>query len=42
MILVDQRDICYASIEDGVIRCTPVRMEGQSNCRTLEELLGFA
>src|ERR1700747_3233518 len=42
MLLVDQRDICYASIEDGVITVVtggPSGMEGQSNCRTLEELL---
>jgi two-component system response regulator LytT len=39
MMLVDQREICYASIEDGVISVTTREMEGQSNCRTLEELL---
>ena len=42
MFLVDQKDICYASIEDGVISvvtASPSSMEGQSNCRTLEELL---
>jgi two-component system, LytTR family, response regulator LytT len=42
MLLVDQKDICYASIEDGVITVVtggPAGMEGQSNCRTLEELL---
>jgi two-component system LytT family response regulator/two-component system response regulator LytT len=41
MFLVDQRDICYASIEDGVITVWTAGasgMEGQSNCRTLEEL----
>jgi two-component system, LytTR family, response regulator LytT len=41
MLLVDQKDICYASIEDGVITVAtagPSGMEGQSNCRTLEEL----
>jgi two-component system LytT family response regulator/two-component system response regulator LytT len=39
MILVDQKDICYASIEDGVITVvTHSGIEGQSNCRTLEEL----
>jgi two-component system, LytTR family, response regulator LytT len=40
MFLVDQKDICYASIEDGVITVVTGGMEGQSNCRTLEELLG--
>src|SRR6202161_2590026 len=42
MFLVDQRDICYAWIEDGVISVVTggaAGMEGQSNCRTLEELL---
>jgi two-component system, LytTR family, response regulator LytT len=42
LLLVDQKDICYASIEDGVISVTTAGangMEGQSNCRTLEELL---
>jgi len=39
MFLVDQREICYASIEDGVITVVTSQMEGQSNCRTLEELL---
>ena len=39
MFLVDQKDICFASIEDGVITVVTSQMEGQSNCRTLEELL---
>jgi len=39
LFLVDQKDICYASIEDGVITVVAIGMEGQSNCRTLEELL---
>jgi two-component system LytT family response regulator/two-component system response regulator LytT len=42
MFLVDQREICYAWIEEGVITVVtagPSGMEGQSNCRTLEELL---
>jgi two-component system LytT family response regulator/two-component system response regulator LytT len=42
LFLVDQKDICYASIEDGVITVVTsgaAGMEGQSNCRTLEELL---
>ena len=42
LLLVDQRDICYASIEDGVITVVTAGVngtEGQSNCRTLEELL---
>lgn len=39
LMLVDQKDICFASIEDGVISVFTAHMEGQSNCRTLEELL---
>jgi len=42
LFLVNQKDICFASIEDGVISVAttgPTGMEGQSNCRTLEELL---
>jgi two-component system response regulator LytT len=39
LFLVDQKDICFASIEDGVITVVTPTMEGQSNCRTLEELL---
>ena len=39
LILVDQKDICYASIQDGIISVFTISTEGQSNCRTLEELL---
>jgi two-component system LytT family response regulator/two-component system response regulator LytT len=39
MILVDQKDICFATIQDGVISVATSHFEGQSNCRTLEELL---
>ena len=42
LFLVNQKDICFASIEDGVISVVTAGMngmEGQSNCRTLEELL---
>jgi two-component system LytT family response regulator/two-component system response regulator LytT len=38
MILVDQKDISFASIEDGVITVVTANVEGNSNCRTLEEL----
>ena len=39
MILVDQKEISFASIEDGVITViTAGGIDGQSNCRTLEEL----
>jgi two-component system, LytTR family, response regulator LytT len=43
LFLVSQKDICFASIEDGIITVVTSGssgMEGQSNCRTLEELLG--
>jgi DNA-binding LytR/AlgR family response regulator len=39
LILVDQKDVCFASIEDGIISVAATNVEGQSNCRTLEELL---
>jgi two-component system, LytTR family, response regulator LytT len=42
LFLVSEKDICFASIEDGIITVVtggPNGMEGQSNCRTLEELL---
>src|SRR5215467_6132861 len=42
LFLISQKDICYAAIEEGVITVVtagPAGMEGQSNCRTLEELL---
>ena len=39
LFLADQKDICYASIQDGIITVVATNMEGQSNCRTLEELL---
>src|SRR5512146_1304633 len=39
LFLVDQKDICFAEIEDGVITVVAQNMEGQSNCRTLEELM---
>jgi two-component system response regulator LytT len=39
LLLVDQREICFASIEGGAISVVTNTVEGQSNCRTLEELL---
>jgi two-component system response regulator LytT len=39
LLLVDQAEICYAAIDDGVIRVVTPTFEGQSKCRTLEELL---
>jgi two-component system LytT family response regulator/two-component system response regulator LytT len=39
LLLVDQKDICFASIDEGVISVVTPTLEGQSKCRTLEELL---
>ena len=38
LLLVDQREICFASIEEGTISVATPAMEGMSNVRTLEEL----
>ena len=39
LFLVDQKDVCYAAIEEGIITVATAHMEGHSNCRTLEELM---
>jgi len=39
LLLVDQAEICYAAIDEGVIRVVTQHFEGQSKCRTLEDLL---
>jgi two-component system, LytTR family, response regulator LytT len=39
LLLVDQAEICYAAIDDGIIRVVTQAFEGHSKCRTLEELL---
>jgi len=39
LLPVDQRDICFASIEGGAISVVTRGVEGQSNCRTLEDLM---
>ncbi len=39
LLLVDQADICFAAIDEGVIRVVTHTFEGQSKCRALEELL---
>jgi two-component system, LytTR family, response regulator LytT len=39
LLLVDQAEICFAAIDEGVIRVVTQNFEGQSKCRTLEELL---
>lgn len=38
LILIDQKDICFAAIDEGIITVATSTMEGHSNCRTLEEL----
>ncbi|MGA3371545.1 MAG: response regulator [Terracidiphilus sp.] len=39
LLLIDQADICFAAIDEGVIRVATQNFEGLSKCRTLEELL---
>jgi DNA-binding LytR/AlgR family response regulator len=39
LVLVDQKDICFASIEEGAITVVTPMVEGQANHRTLDELL---
>jgi len=39
LLLIDQKDICYAAIDEGTISVATPTLEGQSKCRTLEELL---
>jgi len=39
LLLIDQKDICYASIDEGIITVATPTIEGHSKCRTLEELL---
>jgi two-component system LytT family response regulator/two-component system response regulator LytT len=39
MLLVDQKELCFAAIDEGVISIATPTVEGQSKCRTLEELL---
>ena len=39
LLLMDQAEICYAAIDEGVIRVVTQSFEGHSKCRTLEELL---
>ncbi len=39
LLLVDQADICFAAIDQGVISVVTQSFEGHSKCRTLEELL---
>ena len=39
LLLIDQAEICFAAIDEGVIRVVTQSFEGHSKCRTLEELL---
>jgi DNA-binding LytR/AlgR family response regulator len=39
LLLVDQRDVCFASIDDGRITVVTKTLDGESNVRTLEELM---
>ena len=38
LLLVDQKDVCFASIDNGVITVVTPTIEGQSKARTIEEL----
>ena len=38
LLLVDQKDVCFAKIEEGRITVVTKALEGDSNVRTLEEL----
>jgi len=39
LLLADQKDVCFAAIGDGRISVVTKTVEGDSNCRTLEELM---
>jgi len=39
LMLADQKDVCFAAIEEGRISVVTKTVEGDSNCRTLEELM---
>jgi len=39
LLLVGQKEICFASIEEGTISVVTSTVDGHSNCRTLEELM---
>ncbi len=38
LLLVDQSEVCFAAIDEGIIRVVTQTFEGHSKCRTLEEL----
>lgn len=39
LLLVNYKGICFASIKNGAISVNTLTVEGQSNCRPLEELM---
>src|ERR1700759_97673 len=39
LLLIDQKDICFAAINEGIISVVTPTLEGHSKCRTVEELL---
>ncbi len=39
LLLIDQKDLCFATIDEGRISVVTKTLEGDSNCRTLEELM---
>jgi two-component system LytT family response regulator/two-component system response regulator LytT len=39
LFLADQKDICFAAIDEGIISVVTPTLEGHSKCRTIEELL---
>jgi len=39
LLLVDQKELCFATIDEGRISVVTKALEGDSNCRTLEELM---
>ena len=39
LLLIDQNEVCFAAIDEGVISVVTPTLEGQSKCHTLEELL---
>lgn len=38
LLLVDQKEICFATIDEGTITVVTPTVEGHSNCRTIEDL----
>ena len=38
LLLVDQKEICFATIDEGTITVVTPTVEGHANCRTIEEL----